>query len=447
MLSRGINEKFDPVSKVALIWGGPTPAHKIVGMAQNPAPPNEAHNARRFVWSNGLLNLADQIVAAKTVLPWLFQTAGVPAFFIGWLVPLRESGSMLPQAALTPWVTTQSSRKKLWLLASYGQAAAAAGMGVAALLVDGVALGVTILLLLAVLSLFRALSSIASKDVQGRTISKGRRGRVSGRATSLGGLATLAVGVGLALSPQPLPRWALAALIFLGAAAWVASAVSFSGIIEPESDVEPQGTNKSWWKDTWALFTDDANFREFVIVRSLLLVSALSTSFIVSLASARGQDFSGLGAFVIASGLASLVGGRISGAMSDRSSKNVMAYGALLASLVILAALACARWAPDGVTAWAFPVAFFGVTLAHTAVRVGRKTYVVDMAEGDQRTQYVGAANTMMGIILLLMGGISSAIALAGTEVALLFLALTGLVGVWRAARLQEVSAPAQQTS
>ncbi|WP_276909505.1 hypothetical protein [Corynebacterium riegelii] len=34
-------------------------------------PRVEEHNARRFIWSNGLQNIGDQIVAPKTVLPGL----------------------------------------------------------------------------------------------------------------------------------------------------------------------------------------------------------------------------------------------------------------------------------------------------------------------------------------------------------------------------------------
>ena len=74
--------------------------------------PHEEHNARRFIWSNGLQNIGDQVVAPKTVLPWLFTAAGVPAAFTSFLVPIRESGSMLPQFALSPWVTSAASRKK-----------------------------------------------------------------------------------------------------------------------------------------------------------------------------------------------------------------------------------------------------------------------------------------------------------------------------------------------
>lgn len=403
-------------------------------------PAKEEHAARRFIWSNGLQGVGDQIVAAKTVLPWLLQAAGAPGFFIALLVPIREAGSMLPQAAFTPWVTTQRSRKRIWVIGSLGQAVAAALIGVAALLLDALALGLTVTLLLAVLAVFRALCSIASKDVQGRTISKGRRGVITGRAAAVGGAVALAVGLLLEYIGTPIPTWILAALIFASAAAWAIAAIVFHTIDEPVSDEEPRGLERGWWADTWGLFTGDREFRQFVIVRSLLLVSALSTAFIVTLSQEIGYGLTGLGAFLIASGLASVLGGRISGVWSDASSRNVMSYGALAASVVIVGLVAAAAWLPGAANAWVFPIGFFLVNLAHTAIRVARKTYIVDMAEGDTRTRYVGAANTLMGVILLVIGAISGAVAQLGPSAALLFLAAIGFVGVGAARRLRDVS-------
>ena len=403
-------------------------------------PAKEEHAARRFIWSNGLQGVGDQIVAAKTVLPWLLQAAGAPGFFIALLVPIREAGSMLPQAAFTPWVTTQRSRKRIWVIGSLGQAVAAALIGVAALLLDALALGLTVTLLLAVLAVFRALCSIASKDVQGRTISKGRRGVITGRAAAVGGAVALAVGLLLEYIGTPIPTWILAALIFASAAAWAIAAIVFHTIDEPVSDEEPRGLERDWWADTWGLFTGDREFRQFVIVRSLLLVSALSTAFIVTLSQEIGYGLTGLGAFLIASGLASVLGGRISGVWSDASSRNVMSYGALAASVVIVGLVAAAAWLPGAANAWVFPIGFFLVNLAHTAIRVARKTYIVDMAEGDTRTRYVGAANTLMGVILLVIGAISGVVAQLGPSAALLFLAAIGFVGVGAARRLRDVS-------
>lgn len=399
---------------------------------------NEDANARRFIWSNGLQNIGDQIVAPKTTLPWLFSAAGVPAVLTSFLVPIRESGSMLPQAFLSPWVTSQRSRKRVWLIGSWGQFLAATLLAVSALLLDGAALGAAVLALLAVHAVFRSICSLAGKDVQGRTISKGRRGEITGRATELAGAFTLAVGLILSFVPNDLPRWALAALLLGGALTWALAAVVFRRIDEPEA--EPAAKDGQSLAEMWALVKGDTDLQRFLLVRSLMLVTALSTPFIVVLAGHQGADLTGLGAFVIASGGASLVGGRFSGLWSDRSSKRTMAWAAGIASTVIVALVLSARAFGPGVNAWVMPLGFFLVNLAHTAVRVSRKTYLVDMAAGDKRTMITGASNTVMGVVLLVVGAISSAVALLGPQAALLFLAVVGYAGVFGASNLKEVS-------
>lgn len=401
----------------------------------------EERNARRFVWSNGLQNIGDQLVAPKTVLPWLFGAAGVPAVLTSFLVPIRESGSMLPQAFLSPWVTSRRSRKRVWLLGSWGQAAAAGLIALSALLLDGAPLGAAILLLLAAHALFRSLCSLAGKDVQGRTISKGRRGDITGRATALAGGFTLAIGLILTFLPNNLPQWAIAALLAVGASMCALASLVFRGIDEPEA--EPEAKDGQSMKDMWALVKGDRDLQKFLVVRSLMLVTALSAPFIVVMAGDEGADLTGLGAFIIASGGASLLGGRISGKLSDRSSKSTMAWAAGVASTVIVALVVSARLAPAGVNTWVMPLGFFLVNLAHTAVRVSRKTYLVDMADGDKRTMITGASNTVMGVVLLVVGAISSAIAVLGPQAALIFLAVVGYAGVIGARNLKEVSAAA----
>lgn len=400
---------------------------------------SQRHAARRFIWANGLQNIGDQIVAPKTVLPWLFSAAGVPAVFTSLLVPIREAGSMLPQAALSPWVTSQRSRKRVWLIGSWGQAIAAALIALGALLFDAWLLGLLTLVLLAVFAVFRSLCSIAGKDVQGRTIAKGHRGQITGRATALAGAFTLAIGAALMLLPEELPRWTLGALLAAGALTWVAAALVFAGIQEPEAEPQPDATERGF-RDTVQLVRTDRQLQRFLLVRSLMLVTALSTPFIITLASERHAQLSGLGAFIIASGGASLLGGRISGRWSDRSSKSTMAWAAGTASTVLVLLVFSARLAPESINAWVMPLGFFIVNLAHTAVRVSRKTYLVDMAEGDRRTLITGVANTVMGVVLLLVGGLSSLISLFGTQATLLFLAVIGYAGVVGAATLDDVS-------
>ena len=52
-----------------------------------------------------------------------------------------------------------------------------------------------------------------------------------------------------------------------------------------------------------------------------------------------------------------------------------------------------------------------------------------------------GASNTIMGVVMLVAGAISSAVAVFGTQAALIFLAVLGAAGVAGAWNLKDVSA------
>ena len=194
----------------------------------------------------------------------------------------------------------------------------------------------------------------------------------------------------------------------------------------------------------WSLVTGDKDLQKFLVVRSLMLVTALSTPFIVVLGQEQGSDLTGLGAFIIASGGAALLGGRVSGKWSDKSSKAAMGWAAGAASTVLILLVLSARFLSADGNAWVMPAGFFLVNLAHTTVRVSRETYLVDMATGDNRTLITGVSNTVMGVMLLVVGAVSSVVAAFGTQAALIFLAVIGYIGVIGAWNLRDVSAGAE---
>lgn len=407
---------------------------------QGGAVTTEKRNTRRFILANGMQSVGDQVINAKTVLPWLLAGMGAASWLVALLVPIRESGSMLPQAALMGWLTSKRRRSGVWIMGSLIQGVSVALMAGIAAVGTGTWAGIGVVATLAGMSLGRSLTSISSKDVMGRTISKGRRGRVNGLSTVVGGVVALTVGLAIRFAgPEELPGWVLVAMIGSGAVMWFLAALVFSRVEEP--GIEPNGRSEPWFRATLELLRDDAKFRTFVIVRSLLLASALAPAFMVSLAVSRGSDaLSGLGPYMIASGVAALVAGRISGWFADRSSRDAMTWSAFAASVVLLVVVAVAQWGSDAVVEWAMPVLFFLISVIHTQVRVARKTYVVDMAEGDQRTTYVAVANTAMGVLLLVTGAVSGAIAVLGDVAALLFLAAIGIAGTILARRLPDVS-------
>lgn len=410
---------------------------------------NLPRNSLRLVTANALQSSGDQTVNASTVLPWLLHALGAPPALTGLLVPIRESGSMLPQAFLTPWILRTRHRKWVFVAGAGVQASAVAVMALTAAVGQGLAAGLVIIAALTVFSLGRSLCSIASKDVQGRVAPKGQRGQINGLATTASGLVAITLGLGVRIfGGENLVAGQLAWLLAGGAALWVLVAVVYTGIREPagappEQSRDADGPN--WFVKSVALLRRDRPFRNFVAARGLLLVSSLSPPFVVSLSVRSGaQGLAGLGGFIVASGLASLIGGRIFGRWADRSSRRLMTFGAALASGIVIAiVLIVSVTDVTGGSIWAyllFVSGYFLLTLTHTGVRVGRKTYVVDMAEGDQRTTYVAVSNSAMGLILLSVGAVSATLATLGQEWALVFLAGMGLLGVFATARLPEVS-------
>lgn len=395
----------------------------------------------RLIVANALQSVGDQVMNAKTVLPWLFSVVGAPAALVGLLVPLRESGSMLPQAALAPWVAARARRTRVWMLGAAVQGLSTLGIAAAAVLLEGTSAGIAVLVALTCFAFGRAVSSIAAKDVQGRSIPKGQRGQVTGTATAISGVAAVAIGLALHLLGPSLSAATLAAFLVGAALAWCIGILVYAGIPEEPAAEPPE--HAPWWRETIDLLRDDRAFRSFVLARALLLVSALAPPFIVTLAvETDGSWLAGLGSFVIAQGVASALGGRVFGRWADRSSRLVMGLGSLVASVTVLAVVLAVAVLPAGSVV--LPVALVGayliISLVHVGVRVARKTYVIDVAEGDLRTRYVAVSNTAMGVILLITGAISAGLALLGQLPALVFLAVLGLVGAVAAWRLPEVS-------
>lgn len=413
---------------------------------------NVPRNGLRQVLGNALQSSGDQIVNPSTVLPWLFASLGVPAALTGALVPIRESGSMLPQAFLTPLILKIKQRKWVFAAGALVQAASVALMAGTAALGEGLSAGIIILAALIVFSLGRCLCSISQKDVQGRTIPKGQRGQINGLATTASGLVAITLGVAIRIIGGGDIAPSVIAWMLVGAAIlWTLVAVVYAGIREPAvEEVEKAADDvaeksESWFASLTRLLREDKTFRSFVFVRSLLLVSALSPPFIVTLSIQSGTStLAGLGGFIIASGFAALIGGRLFGPIADKSSKTLMSIGAGLASAIIILTVIFVSIPAFNGDSWVgtlvFVASYFFLRLTHTGVRVARKTYVVDMAEGDQRTRYVAVSNSAMGLILLIVGAISSAIAIAHINAALIFLAGMGLIGVFAGGRLPDVS-------
>ncbi|AHE97133.1 MFS transporter [Thioalkalivibrio paradoxus] len=392
--------------------------------------------------SNTLSKIGDELASARLVLAWMLGALGAPAAFAGFLVPIRESGSLLPQLFVAAAIRRQPVRKWFWVLGSVGQGLAVALMAVVALTLEGAAAGWAILALLVLFALARGVNSVAAKDVLGKTIAKRRRGTVMGYAASAAGLATLGLGLYLTLANLEQAGVGLfAALLATAAGVWWLSAAVFAGLHEQPGATEGGGNAVAEAMRSLGLLWSDREFGHFVLTRALLMSTALALPFYVLLAeAATSGSFVTLGLLILATGLASAVSAPIWGRASDRSSRQVLILSGLIAGLLGIG-LATASWSgmAPALDGWVYAVLFFVLGVSHAGVRLGRKTYLVDMATQQTRAAFTAVSNTVIGA-LLLVGGLFGLLAqLAGTEFAILVLALFSLAGAASAWRMPEV--------
>src|SRR5699024_8462960 len=338
-----------------------------------------------------LTKLGDSIANPKTILAWLLAALSAPGIFTAFLVPIRESGSMIPQLVIASFVRRQSVRKWTFVAGSVLQAVAVVCMALVALSLSGTVAGIGLLSALVLFSLSRGLCSVASKDVLGKTVPKTRRGRVSGWSEFLAGSITVGVGVVLLFDGgDGGHRGVYLMLLVIAASLWLLASISYAMIREFPGATSGGGNALSEALKRLDLLRSQPDFRRFVIARSLLLCSSLSGPFFMMLAHERtGGALLALGL----SGIADCGGGLVSapfwGRFADASSRRVMILAGAGAALVGIGLVGIVHGLPMFAdSAWLYPLFFFLLAVTHSGVRLGRKTYIIDLAGGNKRTDY-----------------------------------------------------------
>jgi hypothetical protein len=288
--------------------------------------------------ANVCTKIGDELASAKLVLPWLLAAAGAPAFFIGLLVPVRESLSLLPQLFVAAAIRARPIRKWLWVGGSIVEGICVMAMAAAALMLEGATAGWTVVGLLVVFSLARGVSSVAAKDVMGKTVSKTRRGTLTGYATAAAGLVTVLAGTALQVQGgAPGDAGGVAGLLVIAGGLWLLGAALFAGLREQPGATEGGGNAGREALASLSVLVTDRPFRRFVITRALLVASALLVPFYAALAREEmGGGAGGLGALLVAAGIASTVSSGFWGRMADRSSRNVLRLAAVVAGVLSL---------------------------------------------------------------------------------------------------------------
>ncbi|HEX6386845.1 MAG TPA: MFS transporter [Anaerolineae bacterium] len=408
---------------------------------------------RNFIL-NGLngsaTKLAEQLASPGLVLPWLLATLGAPTALAGLLVPIRQAGALLPQLSVAGRIRRFPVRKWFWVGGGITQGSALALTVLAALTLPPLLAGYAIVGLLALFSVASGVGSVAFSDVMGKTIPRGRRGRLLAvRATAGGGLALLA---GFTLRTYVADSNALAPyLILLGAAAalWFVAAFLFSLIKETPGATEGGRNGLQEALAGLALLRKVPGFRLFVLVRVLLLSIELIVPFYTLYAHRLlGTEAGNLATFVMASGLAAVLSSPFWGRFADRSSRLVMAWSGVIAVGAGGFALLFARLPAAWQTATVYALVYLLIGFAQAGVRVGRKTYLVDGAPADERPLYVALSNSLVGVVTLASGAFGLAAEAFGvSRVLITFSVLIGLgiVVSWRMPEAERMTGNSKQ--
>lgn len=382
-----------------------------------------------------LTKLADTFASAKIVLPWLMAATGAPMFLTSLLVPIRESGSMLPQLLLGAYIRLKPVRKGFLVAGAALQAAIVGSLIWVAAYLEGTTAGLAIVVLTILFSLSRAISSIANKDVTGKTIPKAQRGRLSGTAASIAG--AISIGFGAALLLNITGSHGIVFLLLLATVCLATSAISY-GLVKEYPGATAGGVNAVKVAiGNLTLLRTDPEFGRFVVVRGLMISSGLAAPyFVVMTQTQQGNSLQALGLLIILSGAASFISGGIWGRLADGNSRGLLSLTAILNALICLI---------GSVTGSLLPAVFslglfFLLSIVHEGIRQARKTYLIDMANGNKRTDYVSVSNSVIGLLLLIIGVFSGVIAQFSTVAVMLLFACCSLLAAILSLGLKNVS-------
>lgn len=385
--------------------------------------------------------LAEQLVSPGVTLPWILNLAGASAGFTGLLVPLKNAGSLLPQILVSARIRSFAKRKYFWGFPALFQALMVALMALAFYFYEGNAAGYFITGALFLFSVASGVASVSFKDVMAKTIPKGRRGRLLATRATGGGILTLAAGAVMFLFlDQNTEKLPFLILILIASVLWVGAGMFFM-LIDEEAGATDGGRNPiDEVKKGWDILKTDTNLRDFVFTRAMLMAIPLAQPFFIIYGKEiTNAELSGLGLFVLASGIAGFISSPFWGKFADASSRKLMMVVAILGILNIALVMAFDYLPGNLQSIYVFAPLILLIMMIHGGARLSRKTYLTDYAPDDERPLYISLSNTFIGLFTLVAAGIGFIAELFSLQILFLFLIGMLIAAIVLAFRLKEL--------
>ncbi|MER3444690.1 MAG: MFS transporter [Meiothermus sp.] len=334
--------------------------------------------------------LGDAFFNASIVLSSFAAKLGAPNAVIGLLPALLSAGSMIPQAFVAPYVARMPVKVVLYRRVAVLRVSSLAFIALASFVLGNRPdlLLACFVLGLALNGLVTGFSSLPFWETVAKTIPIERRAALFGGRNLVGGLLAFLAGILVRfLLGTPLPFPIPYAILFtLGTLAFGIGWYFFGLSHEPPDEGRPAERIRL------SLPLKDFAFRRFLRVRMLFAVASMTEPFYAAYAVRKLGQSSEIGLYLTLYTLASVLSNLLWVRLSQRyGSKLLILSGASLGMVTPILALLL----PPG----AFGLVFLlqGTYLA--ALGLGSTTYLLNTADPQNRSSYIGLANTVVGVV------------------------------------------------
>jgi MFS family permease len=353
-----------------------------------------------------------------TVIPSFLATLTGSAPLIGLASTIVTGGWLLPQLFAANRLSGRTRRKASVVVPATVGRLVSLMMGPAMLLLaprsPSAALAV-FYVLYTVFWVTDGIASIAWLDILGRCLTPAARARLISLGTVAPGIAGVGAGalVGIVLSSSALPWPRAYALLFgLCGLAFTLSLFSFLLIHEsPEATVQDPLPWPVFFRRLVSVVKEDPGFRRVVAVQLALGGLGIAAPFYVIYGLERlGFPPASVGLFTSIQLVGGVFSALLMGLLGEkRGTRSVMrVWGCLAAGAPIMAlATSAVANALPGVVMYFYAGVFVVVGMQGNANMAGFLNWVLEYAPGSNRPMYIGFANTLNGVSLVmpLIGG------------------------------------------
>ena len=383
-----------------------------------PLDVSPAESRRSFVLNaiNGsLFNFAETLMDPNLVLVWLVSALTSSNLLIAAISTIGAGSWFLPQLFLSGWVQSKSRTIVIYRWAATVRILTWM-MLVASLwwIEDRVPLLIAFFVLYTVMKLMAGMAGLPFMEVTARTVPAWWRGRLFAVRQLLGGLLGLVAGwlvkQMLGRSVYPFPR-NFAVLFFVAALSGSLALLIFSLIREPAGQPRPVAPIREQVRRGWRALLEDRDFRHFTLGRMSLFLGMVAIPFFTIVARQVLQaPSSAAGEYLLIATMTALVFNYPFGVLVDRRGKRwgmlvaATGWGMTAAFALFLVVAASRGW----LSRFSFPPyrlaypLFFLRGFFTPFDRLAGYNLLLEIAPQQDRILYLGFANTLFGIVMLM---------------------------------------------